>query len=133
MKKSVRDEARAQYKQQAKANKRTKLDPDLAKGTLALQREAAAAAAAIGGSGAAAGGTRGSRWWCARPAGNLQRAATQQGRAQGAAAEEARGAPAGWMAGWLVGGGVVMLAGCHLMCVAKMRLCPGGCSLCGAR
>ena len=45
MKKSVRDEARAQYKQQAKANKRTKLDPDLVKGTLALQREAAAAAA----------------------------------------------------------------------------------------
>jgi hypothetical protein len=46
MKKSARDEAKAAFKQQAKAAKRAKLDPDQAKGTLQLQKEAAAAAAA---------------------------------------------------------------------------------------
>lgn len=46
MKKSARDEARAAFKQQAKAAKRAKLDPEQAKGTLALQKEAAAAQAA---------------------------------------------------------------------------------------
>lgn len=45
MKKSARDEAKAAFKQQYKAAKRSKLDPDQAKGTLALQKEAAAAAA----------------------------------------------------------------------------------------
>lgn len=44
MKKSARDEAKAAFKQQYKAAKRSKLDPDQAKGTLALQKEAAAAA-----------------------------------------------------------------------------------------
>lgn len=42
MKKSLRDEAKAAFKQQYKAAKRSKLDPDQAKGTLQLQKEQAA-------------------------------------------------------------------------------------------
>ena len=46
MKKSARDEARAAFKQQHKAVKRAQLDPDTAKTTLELQKEAAAKQAA---------------------------------------------------------------------------------------
>lgn len=42
LKRSVRDEARAAFKQQGKLNKRAKLDPDTAKTTLQLQKELAA-------------------------------------------------------------------------------------------
>ena len=66
LKKSARDEAKAAFKQQYKANKRAKLDPDTAQTTLQLQRAAAAgrAAAAEGGaaesdSDAEAGGSSG--------------------------------------------------------------------------
>ncbi|PRW58169.1 surfeit locus 6-like protein [Chlorella sorokiniana] len=41
LKKSARDEAKAAFKQQYKAAKRAKLDPEQAKGTVQLQREAA--------------------------------------------------------------------------------------------
>ena len=177
MKKSVRDEARAQYKQQAKANKRTKLDPDLAKGTLALQREAAAAAAQQkvqnGGEGGGSDSDAGSDGDDADGEEGSSGSEGEEGvaprrRQQSAAAAQQQGAPGGAaggvlgqlaiskgrppsrdelkerlqkklevrpLAGRLDGlwGGVVMLAGCHLMCVAKMRLSPGGCSLCGAR